>query len=410
MAGQSEIVIVGGGVAGSALAIVLARQGISVTVLERDPQYVDRVRGEFMAPWGVAEAKRLDLLGILLAAGGRHTRLHVPYDETMPPERALRAAVDVTKIHPEVPGPLCLSHPIMCAALSAAASAAGATVLRGIRDIEAAAGDPPTVAFTLDGERIVRQPGLLVGADGRNSIVQRQLGFTVERDEPHNLLGGMLVDGVPDWPQDIEALGTEGDIHYLVFPQGGEKLRLYLCYDFAQRARFAGTGRERNLLAAFRLKCLPHGESIAGATPIGPFHSFSNEDHWIEDPTQPGTVLVGDAAGHNDPIIGQGLSIALRDVRMVSSLVLAGDWRQAAFRPYVEERAERMRRLRATGRLAAKLRAEFGPDAAARRALASRRAFVDGQLSPLLASLAGPETLPPLAFEPGTIDALLAPG
>ena len=47
----------------------------------------------------------------------------------------------------------------------------------------------------------------------------------------------MLVDGVPDWPQDLMVLGTEGRGHFLVFPQGGDRIRLYLCYDFADKAR-----------------------------------------------------------------------------------------------------------------------------------------------------------------------------
>ena len=75
-------------------------------------------------------------------------------------------------------------------------------------------------------------------------------------------------------------------------------------------------------------------------------------------------VLVGDAAGHNDPILGQGLSIALRDVRLASEAILAGGRDQAAFRPYVEERLERMRRLRIT----ASLQATRAPNTARRRA------------------------------------------
>ena len=38
-------------------------------------------------------------------------------------------------------------------------------------------------------------------------------------------------------------------------------------------------------------------------------------------PFVPGVVLIGDAAGHDDPIIGQGLSIAYRDVRIVRDLM-----------------------------------------------------------------------------------------
>jgi 2-polyprenyl-6-methoxyphenol hydroxylase-like FAD-dependent oxidoreductase len=249
---------------------------------------------------------------------------------------------------------------------------------------------------------------LIIGADGRTSIVRRQLGFTFQHDEPHNLVGGMLIDGVPEWPQDVWELGTEGNIHQLVFPQGGAKLRLYACYDFADRGRFAGAGREKNLLAAFNLKCMPLGECIARGERIGPFRAYSNQDEWVERPTAPGVVLIGDAAGHNDPLIGQGLSITLRDVRIVRDIVLAGDWRQPAFESYVEERSERMRRLRIAGRFGAKMRVQFGPAAAARRGRAMRRIREEGCLSPYGASIVGPEKLPAAAFDQATIDAVMA--
>ena len=119
-------------------------------------------------------------------------------------------------------------------------------------------------------------------------------------------------------------------------------------------------------------------------------------------------MLVGDAAGHNDPITGQGLAIALRDARLVAEIVLAGRLEPAAFRPYVEERLERMRRLRIAARFAARLRAEFGPDARARRARASAR-MRQRMPSPLLATLVGPEKVPASYFEQSTIDALVAP-
>ena len=120
-------------------------------------------------------------------------------------------------------------------------------------------------------------------------------------------------------------------------------------------------------------------------------------------------VLAGDAAGHNDPIIGQGLAIALRDVRLLSEIILDGRREQAAFRSYVEERAERMRRLRVTGRLRATLWAEFGEEARQRRERAQRRMRTGQVPSPLGAILLGPDKLPAACFEPSTIDALLAP-
>jgi 2-polyprenyl-6-methoxyphenol hydroxylase-like FAD-dependent oxidoreductase len=403
-----DIAIVGGGIGGGALATVLARHGLSVAVLERDLHPLDRVRGEFMAPWGVAEAARLDLLEILRGTGGVHATRAILYDETVPPERAEASARDLRTVHSIGTGPLCAGHPAMCEALCEAAAAAGATVLRGVRNVAVATGEPPEVAFLYGGCSVTWRPRLIVGADGRSSIVRRQLGFPVSHDEPHNLLGGMLIDGVPEWPQDVLEAGTEGDIHHLVFPQRGAKLRLYVCYGFGGRERFTGIGRERNLLNAFRLKCLPLGEKIARGEPIGPFHSYSNEDHWVDRPVAPGVVLIGDAAGHNDPITGQGTSITLRDVRIVQDILRAGDWCLSSFEPYIEERRERMRRLRILARFATTLRVEFGPAAAARRERAMRRIFAEKWLAPLGAGMAGPEALPAEAFEQPTIDAVLA--
>jgi 2-polyprenyl-6-methoxyphenol hydroxylase-like FAD-dependent oxidoreductase len=403
-----EIAIVGGGIGGGALATVLARQGLSVAVLERDLHPVDRVRGEWMAPWGVTEAANLEILDILRTdAGGFHVPWVVNYDETVTPEEARTLAHDFRRAHAIGTGPLCAGHPAMCEALATSAAAAGATVLRGVKEVVVDAGESSSIHFQHDGRTISWRPRLIVAADGRNSTVRRQLGFTLLHDEPRNLVGGILIDGVPEWPNEVWEHGTEGDIHHLVFPRGGGRLRLYLCFDAANRARFTGPGRERNVLAAFNMKCLPLGESIARAEPVGPFHSYSNEDHWVDRPIAPGVVLIGDAAGHNDPLIGQGLSITLRDVRMVRDIVLAGDWRQPAFEPYVEERSERMRRLRLAGRFASELRVRFGPAAAARRDRAMRR-IREGWLSPGSAPVAGPETLPAEAFAQATIDALMA--
>ena len=55
---SKDVVVVGGGLAGSSLATVLARAGIGVLVLEKETRFKDRVRGENMLPWGVATARR----------------------------------------------------------------------------------------------------------------------------------------------------------------------------------------------------------------------------------------------------------------------------------------------------------------------------------------------------------------
>jgi 2-polyprenyl-6-methoxyphenol hydroxylase-like FAD-dependent oxidoreductase len=404
-----EIVIVGGGVGGGTLATGLARNGIDVVVLERETIYPDRVRGEFIAPWGVAEFKRLGLLDLLYENGAIHTKRNVPYDENLSPEQAEQRTLDLTKMHPEAPGPICIGHPSMCNAFAESALAAGAVVLKGVRDIDCVQGNSPLVSCSHEGKKLELKPRLIIGADGRNSIVRKQLEFRTEADEPHNLLGGMLVANVPDWPREMQAIGTEDRLHYLIFPQGKDLVRLYACYDFADKARFTGPGKQDRALQAFRLNCLPLADAILAGTPIGPFYSYSNEDHWVDDPTAPGVVLIGDAAGHNDPVTGQGVSITARDVRLVSDILLSNkrSWTQDDFAPYIEERRERMRRLRIAGRLAAKVRVEFGTDARTRRMRVAQR-FAAGQLSPLPATLIGPERLPAEAYLPDTIEKLIA--
>ena len=69
---DADVAIVGAGIAGSALATTLARQGVSVLLVEKTLRHVDRIRGEWLAPWGVAQAAKIGILNDLIAAGGHY--------------------------------------------------------------------------------------------------------------------------------------------------------------------------------------------------------------------------------------------------------------------------------------------------------------------------------------------------
>ena len=73
--------MVGGGIAGSALAAVIARHGVATTVLEQQQDYRDRVRGEYLSVWGVAELQRMRLAEAMFATDGSVVKWRVPYDE-----------------------------------------------------------------------------------------------------------------------------------------------------------------------------------------------------------------------------------------------------------------------------------------------------------------------------------------
>jgi len=106
------------------LATVLASDGYQVVVLERQTAYRDKVRGEVMCCWGVAELLRLGLEKPLLDAGGCYVTRGVFYDEVTEPAQAESGAVPLDQLVPGVPGELDVGHPEACEALTQAATAA----------------------------------------------------------------------------------------------------------------------------------------------------------------------------------------------------------------------------------------------------------------------------------------------
>jgi menaquinone-9 beta-reductase len=133
---RPDVVIVGAGIAGSALAIALARSGHGVVLLEKSTIHVDRVRGELIVPWGVAEARALGLLDLLEAAGANYTVRSIPYGEGLSPDDARKFTVQMGRMVRGVQGALNLGHPRICDILNAAAVSAGATLVRGVGRIE----------------------------------------------------------------------------------------------------------------------------------------------------------------------------------------------------------------------------------------------------------------------------------
>ncbi|MGO8957109.1 MAG: FAD-dependent oxidoreductase [Streptosporangiaceae bacterium] len=196
MGDVSDVVIVGGGIAGSALAYALASQGLSVTVLESSGEYEDRVRGESMLPWGVKEARNLAVEQILLDAGAHVAPAWLQYVEGADEPAMLPMSMMIEGI----PGTLNIRHPDACQALIDAAAAAGVTVVRGVHDVKLSAGQPVSVAYSSDRAREVRAR-LVVGADGRSSTVRRQSGISLQRDDPVNYITGLLVDGLAGIPR-----------------------------------------------------------------------------------------------------------------------------------------------------------------------------------------------------------------
>lgn len=409
-----DVVIVGGGIAGGALATVLGRAGKDVLVLEKTTEYRDVVRGEWIAPWGIVEAKRIGIFDELKErAGGHWNTRHVEFGDGIDPAEAEATAMPLGLL-PGIPGPCCFGHPMACNVLNAMAREAGVKVLRGVSDVAVHPGASPSVTYRHDGGSHTAQGRIVVGADGRNGVVRQQLGIELQRGPQHHLFSGMLVEGAEGWPEDLQTMGTQGDVQFLAFPQGQGRVRIYMSWPNEQPHRLSGEKGPQEFLDTFRkLHTVPYASAFANAKPAGPCNAFPNSDTWTDTTYAEGVVLVGDSAGCNDPIIGQGLSITMRDVRTVSEALLGNeDWDTGKlFEEYAAERRERLRRLRFCAEMDALIHAEFGEAALKRRlAVRQKRRSDPAFLLAMAGVMIGPEMLPPEAFDEAVRESVLALG
>ena len=334
---KADVIVVGGGIAGGSLAAVMARRGAKVIVLERQTKFRDHVRGELLWPWGVKLAQDLGLYSTFLDAGARVVRTLIVYDEGSDRPQADDAGIVV----PGVDGSVNLAHPVACAALLAAADSAGADVHMGVRDVRLRLEPKPVVRW-LDakGREHGATPSVVVGADGRQSSIRAQASIPVEVDPPAHHIAGMLVEGVES---DVNLAVREADVLFLAFPQNEGRTRLYFNYPTDQRGRFLGRDATARFLAATRLESLNGAGGWHEASPAGPCATFPGTDSRASSPHAGGVVLIGDAAGYENPLRGQGLSMALQDVSDVSHALLDAPSTGHALGAYATARATRQR-------------------------------------------------------------------
>ena len=104
--------------------------------------------------------------------------------------------------------------------------------------------------------------------------------------------------------------------------------------------------------------------------PIGPCHAHPSQSATLDCLTADGVALIGDAAGFTDPIVGHGLSVTLRDARVVGDTLLAdSDWSAACFSAYQGERRELVRRIDCIARFSSTLFVNFVDNEQRARAL-----------------------------------------
>jgi menaquinone-9 beta-reductase len=356
-----DIITVGGGLGGAALAKVMAEQGARVLVLETETQFKDRVRGEWMASWGVAEAQALGIYDAIMAAGGHEIRW---WNAVRRRERR-----DLLTTAPGVSS-LSFYHPIIQEALIDAARHAGAEVRRGARVRAVTTDGRPTVIAYLDGHEVEIPARLVVGADGRNSMTRSWAGFAVRRDQDQTLVAGVLFDemDIPDADAYTWRNFSSG-LFALLFPQGHGRVRAYLGYLTQAGYSLSGEAAMPRFIEACQRAGAP-GEYYGQARTVGPLATFRGAATWVAHPYHRGVALIGDAAATSDPTWGQGLSLTLRDVRVLRDQLAHSDNWDEAGHAYAEAHDRYYGVLHTYEAWQTYMLATTGPEADARRAKA----------------------------------------
>jgi flavin-dependent dehydrogenase len=331
-----DIVIVGARCAGAATAMLLARAGARVLVVDRGRYGSDTLSTHALMRGAVLQLHRWGVLPAIVECGTPAVTA-TTFDY-------VREAVTVP-IEPKY-GVEALYAPrrtLLDGILSAAAAESGAEVVYGVTVDDVltdAGGRVRGVTATVNGARHDIEAGLVIGADGLYSTVARRVGATT-------IVGGAHAAGVlygywsgiqePAYRWIFRPRGSVGAIP----TNGGTCVFVSIpASRFRQEVRGDSGTAYRRLL---REVCPELADQFEGSTPIEPVHGFGGHPGFIKESTGRGWALVGDAGYFKDPATAHGITDALRDAELLARAVLTGT--AAAMKEYEATRLDLSRRL-----------------------------------------------------------------
>jgi 2-polyprenyl-6-methoxyphenol hydroxylase-like FAD-dependent oxidoreductase len=319
---RHDVVIVGARAAGAATALLLARAGLDVLVVDRSPAGTDTLSTHALLRPGVVQLHRWGLLDAVIAAG------------TPPVRRTTFVYADDVVAIPIKPshGVDALYAPrrtVLDPILARAAADAGATIqydttITGVTRDDT--GRVSGVEGRAQGRPVRHDARWLIGADGVHSVIARAVGARVERRGTgataivYGYWSDLAVDGY-EWifrPDACAGAIPTNDGQTCVFA-GASPARI-------------GRGRIDTLRRVAAAASPTLAERLAAATAPAGVRSFGGLPGYLRRPWGPGWALVGDAGYWKDPISAHGLSDALRDAELLARAVItaADDGPEAA--------------------------------------------------------------------------------
>ena len=340
----TDVLVIGGGPAGSATAILLAERGWSVRVVDKAAFPRPKICGEYLSP---EAARALDRLGVLKdvdAAGAV-------------PLRGMRiAAPDGTVLVADYPtaGPwrgyrdhaLAVERERLDLILLDRARSLPVDVRVRHRAVDLLVDSRAVVGAAVEdaeGRRVEVRARLVVGADGRASVAARALGLV----RAHRLRRMALVQDM----EGLDGFDGRGEIYVdppdysILNPVAPGRVNVSLVVPLAHARAFRG-----RLVAFFaarvkQLRALAARLEPARAT--GQLMAMGPLAYRVADPRHGGVALVGDAAGFYDPFTGEGLFAALRSAELLAEVAHAalrrGDLSARALAPYASARRRAFR-------------------------------------------------------------------
>lgn len=313
--GLPDVLVVGGGPAGSTVAGLVARRGWAVEVVDRARFPRPKPCGECLNPGGVEALRRLGLLRPVLdlepatLRGWRiRTREAGPAVGTFAPEAGAGLGIPRTE----------LDH-----ALLREAAARGARIVQG-RTVEevrpATNGRPPEVRLRdRHGETTTRSARLVVGADGLRSVTARSLDAHRRRPRLRKVSITVRLRGRGP-SRGRGRLVLHDDLVLGLAPVHARR-SLWNATVVAGASRYGGAVSDDPpgfLLGALErapLRWDVGPDVLGGPWASGPF------DWPVERAGGDRVLLVGDAAGYYDPLTGQGMYRALRSAEIAARTI-----------------------------------------------------------------------------------------
>lgn len=300
-----DVAIVGASLAGCATAILLARTGARVALVEKspDPKAFKRICTHYIQSSAVPTLERLGLLEPMMRAGAlrAHARLWTRWGWIAPPANTTSPAG--VNLRREKLDPLIRE---LAAQTPGVDLMLGHTVHELMRDGERFAGvrahDPHQHTVEL-------RARLVVGADGRDSKIAKLSGVPT-KTAPHGRIayGGYYEGPAPVTSPDAALWLLDPDMA-AAFPTDGG---LVFYATMPTKARLPEFRADPQGALEKLVSSIPEAPPIAQSRLVGQVQGKVDMTNVVHMPTAPGLALVGDAASAVDPLFGVGCGFALQ--------------------------------------------------------------------------------------------------